>query len=154
MNPFEHLGKAAEQFGQGLAKGANEVGQRAGGILHGVATGIGPELMKASHELGPASVKGAGEFAQWAARASADLGEQVAPHAQHAAAGVFILAEKSKGDIEWLRNEILAKHGLSDDVGRANALRCWIEGVIKTEATCPRVSRTPSTKCTVPCISS
>ncbi|RYO98322.1 hypothetical protein DL764_007123 [Monosporascus ibericus] len=131
MNPFEHLGKAAEQFGQGLAKGANEVGQRAGEILHGVANEIGPELMKASHELGPASVKGAGEFAQWAARASADLGEQVAPHAQYAAAGICILAEKSKGDIERLGNGILAKYGLSDDAERAHALRCWIEGVIR-----------------------
>ncbi|RYP27150.1 hypothetical protein DL768_011302 [Monosporascus sp. mg162] len=137
MFPFEHLGQAAEQFSQGLAKGANEVGQRAGEVLHGVANGIGPELIKASHELGPASIKGAGEFAQWAARVSADLGEQIAPHAVYAAAGISILAEKSKGDIEWLRNEILAQYGNLDDAGRAHVLRCWIEGVIRDRRNMP-----------------
>ncbi|RYP70113.1 hypothetical protein DL769_005090 [Monosporascus sp. CRB-8-3] len=131
MKPFEHLGKASEQFGQGLVKGVNEVGQRAGEVLHGVADGLGPELTKASHELGQASAKGAGEFAQWATRASADLGKQVSPHAQRAAAGICILAEKSKGDIGRLRNEILDKYGVSDDAGRAHVLRCWIEGVIR-----------------------
>ncbi|RYP77568.1 hypothetical protein DL770_007069 [Monosporascus sp. CRB-9-2] len=131
MNPFEDLGKAADQFGQDLAKGADEVGQGAGETLHDAANGIGPELTKASHELGQASAEGAGEFAQGAARVSADLGEQVAPHAQQAVAGICTLAEKSNGDIEQLRNDILAKNGPLDDAECANALRCWIEGVIR-----------------------
>ncbi|RYP46730.1 hypothetical protein DL768_007120 [Monosporascus sp. mg162] len=105
MNPFEDIGKAAEEFGQGLAKGADEFGQ-------GLA-------------------KGADEVGQWAARVSADLGEQVAPHAQHAVAEICTIADKSKGDIEQLRNDIRDKYEHSDDAECANALRCWIEGAIR-----------------------